>query len=71
MESSNEDQQHVETRNKNGVSTNIHDVKILNERDLKELDHSDHSSYEKEGKLVAVESVALVCFHPVLVTLQC
>jgi hypothetical protein len=45
------------------TGTNIRDRKVLNDSDLSKL---DQSSYENKGGPVAVESVALVCFQPVL-----
>jgi hypothetical protein len=61
------DKQNVETRD-TGANAHIRDVKILNESDLMEL---EYSTYEKEGTPVAVESVALVYFYPILIVSQC
>ena len=59
--------QHFETSD-NATGTNIRDRKILNDSDLSRL---DQSSYENEGGPVAVESVALVCFQPILFITRC
>jgi hypothetical protein len=59
--------QHFETRD-SATGTNIRDRKILNDSDLLKF---DQSSYENKGGPVAVESVALVYFQPVLFITRC
>ena len=52
------EEKHVD--NPNGTANpNIRQIKILNESDLREF---EHSPYENEGTPIAVESVALVSF---------